>query len=131
MKTTLLLYWLILSAPTTPQDRVNTCFQLFLCEETEITSAIILFETGYLKCYQSKILCSQKRNNLFGFMLHNQYLAFDNYAESVKYYRRWQIRHWHRFKRKYPQKNYYDFLKWRGYCNNMNQYISIIKQIKK
>ena len=131
MKAILYTFWLILQSPATQTDKIETIFYLTQCEEVKTTCAIILFETGYLQAYKLKVDNAQKHNNIFGFRLRNRYLVFKSYSASVRYYMAWQGRHWTKFKRKYPNKSYYDFLKWVGYCNSMQNYIRTIKKIER
>ena len=125
------LIFLLLLSPTTNIDKAHTIYHLLQVEERDITAAIVRYESGHLKCYQSKIVCAQKFGNLFGFRYRNKYLKFTSYAESVKYYRRWQARKWRKYKKSHPHKNYYDFLRHVGYCDKMTNYIRVIKQIQK
>ena len=64
----------------------------------EIVMRQALLETGNLK---PGFLMS--RNNLFGFR-YKKYLTFENWQESVAYYKRWQD------KRYRPGEDYYSFL---------------------
>jgi len=130
MKVVLYTFWLILNSPATSQDKVATCFEILRCQEVATTCSIILYETGRLQSYKLKVDNAQKHGNIFGFRYKNHYLSYPNYSAGVRYYRAWQIRHYTKFKRKYPNKNYYEFLKWRGYCNSMDSYLKVIKQIE-
>lgn len=125
------LYLLILLSNTTNLDKIKSIYFLSKIEQPKITSAIIIYETGWLKCSKNKTTCSLDYNNLFGFRRKGDYLKFDSYSSSIKYYSNWQEKYWHRYKLKNPSKNYYDFLKWIGYCNSMKDYIRVIKQIEK
>ena len=58
-----------------------------------------ILETGWYEC----IDCSMDVNNLFGFRWKGKYIAFDNWRESVSYYKHWQER-W------YDGRSYEDFL---------------------
>lgn len=130
MKVILYTLWLITQSHATSQDKVMTCYQILRCDEVKTTCAIILFETGYLESYKLKVDNAQKHGNIFGFRLNNRYLSYPSYSAGVKYYIRWQLRHYTRFKRLYPNKSYHEFLVWRGYCNNMKKYLKTIKRIE-
>ena len=75
-------------------------------------------ETGWFKCTK----CSLTRNNIFGFYYKKRYLEFDNWVECVRYYKRWQDRH-------YKGGDYYAFLKKVGYATNP-RYIQDLKSLK-
>lgn len=76
-----------------------------------------ILETGW---WRSRVF--KKNNNLFGFYYKGKYLKFDNWLESVKYYKRWQ-------RRKYKGGDYYKFLKLLPYAEDP-KYITKLKQIK-
>lgn len=78
----------------------------------------VMLETGHLKC----INCSLVNNNLFGFYNGKNYLKFNTWRESVKYYKVWQIKN-------YKSGDYYNFLISIGYAKDTN-YINILKRIK-
>lgn len=130
MKVILYTLWLITQSPATSQDKVLTCFEILRCSEVKTTCSIILFETGYLEAYKLKVDNAQKHGNLLGFRYKNRYLSFRSYASGILYYQRWQGRHWDKFKRNNPNKNYYDFLVHRGYCSGMPYYLKTIKRIE-
>ena len=96
-------------------------------EEPHISLAIIMYETGWLKCQN----CAFKYNNLFGFKTKKGFIRFKNYTECIKYYKRWQIKYWQPYHKKHPEKSYYDFLHHIGYCDKMHEYIKVIKHIEK
>jgi len=75
-------------------------------------------ETGWFKCTN----CSMSRNNIFGFYYKKKYLVFDNWVECIRYYKRWQDRH-------YKSGDYYHFLKKIGFATNP-RYIEDLKAIK-
>jgi hypothetical protein len=88
----------------------------------EIVLAQSIEETGWYKCKN----CSLNRNNIFGFRYKKKYLEFNNWKESVTYYKNWQNRH-------YVQenhKNYYDFLVYKHYASNPI-YTKNVKKIEK
>lgn len=131
MKTFTTLCWLILSSPANDFDKVFTIWELYTCEQREATCAIIIYETGWMQAYKLKVDNAQKHNNLPGFRYDKKYLEFNSYYSSIKYYKKWQKRKWHIYHKKYPDKNYYDFLKWVHYCDRMDNYIKVIKTIEK
>ncbi len=75
-------------------------------------------ETGWFKCEH----CSLNKNNIFGFYYKKKYIAYDNWKECVKYYKRWQDRH-------YKGGDYYAFLKKVGFATDPN-YVKRLKAIK-
>jgi flagellum-specific peptidoglycan hydrolase FlgJ len=83
----------------------------------KIVLAQSLLETGNYKCTN----CSKDVNNLFGFFWKGSYIAFDNWRESVDYYKRWQLK-------RYNGGDYYAFLKRIGYAADPN-YIRKVKEI--
>lgn len=131
MITTLKLYILILLSNTTNVDKIKSIYYLTKVEEISISCAIISYETGRMICHNSNITCSLNYNNLLGFFYKGKYLRFNNYYESILYYKKWQIKHYIPYKNKYPYKDYYSFLKDIGYCDKMDNYIKVIKYIKK
>jgi hypothetical protein len=65
-------------------------------------------ETGWLACKQ----CCLRYHNLFGFYLKgNKCKKFDSNAECIKYYKKWQDKRYDKWKKKYPNEDYYHFLK--------------------
>jgi len=85
---------------------------------TDIVLRQAITETGWFKCTN----CSMSRNNIFGFYYKKRYLVFDNWVECVRYYKRWQDRH-------YKSGDYYNFLKNVGFATNP-RYIEDLKAIK-
>jgi hypothetical protein len=77
-----------------------------------------IVETGWFK---TKFLMS--RNNLFGFRSKN-YLKFNNWKESVEYYKKWQDKRYTN-----PNEDYYKFLVRIKYATT-NVYTSYLKKIK-
>lgn len=64
-------------------------------------------ETGWFKCKK----CSLGENNIFGFYYKKKYIAYDNWQDCVRYYKRWQDRH-------YKGGDYYAFLKKVGFATD-------------
>lgn len=64
-------------------------------------------ETGWFKCEK----CSLSKNNIFGFYYKKKYLTYDNWQDCVRYYKRWQDRH-------YKGGDYYAFLKKVGFATD-------------
>lgn len=96
-------------------------------DQPQISLMIIVYETGWLKCKD----CAFDDNNLFGFKTKNGFLKFEDHASCIKYYKRWQTKYWLPYRSRNPNGNYYHFLKWIGYCNDMDTYISNLEIIKK
>lgn len=81
-----------------------------------------VLETGWYRCTN----CSLKYNNIFGFY-SDHYLTFDNWIESIEYYKRWQDKYM-------PSdvdsiEKYYKWLDDYGYASAKN-YVKTLKQIK-
>ena len=123
------LYLLILLSNTTPIDKLK-CIYLLNYEtlEQEITSAIIMFETGRMNC---KNCALTTHNNLTGFMWKGKYIKYNNYTESIKSYIKWQNKRYIPYKKKYPNNDYYQFLEHIYYCNNPKNYVKMLKYINK
>ena len=87
-------------------------------KEGDIVLRQAILETGWLKCTN----CSLGSNNLFGFFYKGKYLSFDNWVESVEYYKWWQDQVYH-------GGDYYVFLKKIGYAEAPN-YIKYLKSLE-
>ena len=87
-------------------------------QHPEIVLKQAIQETGWFKCTS----CSLNRNNIFGFYYKKQYLTYDSWQECVRYYKRWQDRH-------YKGGDYYTFLQKVGFATDP-QYITRLKSIK-
>lgn len=131
MIATIKLIFLLFASPTDNVDKICTVYELLRCEETEITSAIILYESGHLQAYKLKKDNAQKHGNLCGFFYKKSYLTFDSYASGIRYYQRFQKKRWGAYKRKYPDQSYYNFLRDLPYCIDMDKYLRAIKQLQK
>ena len=105
----------ITSIPTIEEIKIELAKQKVKHADIVLRQAIL--ETGWLSCTK----CSLKYNNLFGFWYKKQYLKFDNWKESIAYYRRWQDRH-------FKGGDYYQFLVDRGYATDP-EYINKLKSI--
>ncbi len=87
-------------------------------EEVDVVLRQAILETGWFKCTS----CSLGSNNLFGFFYKGKYLKFDNWVESVEYYKWWQDK-------LYNGGDYYTFLKKVGYATSPN-YIKHLESLK-
>ncbi|MBL4705980.1 MAG: glucosaminidase domain-containing protein [Flavobacteriales bacterium] len=87
-------------------------------QHADIVLRQAITETGWFKC----VNCSLSRNNIFGFYYKKKYLQFDNWIDCVKYYKRWQDRH-------YKGGDYYAFLKKVGFATNP-RYVQDLKSLK-
>jgi hypothetical protein len=85
--------------------------------EPEIVMKQAIVETGWFKCTN----CSLDANNIFGFRYKKNYLKFNHWTESVKYYKKWQTRH-------YKGGDYYLFLEKKGYSHSPT-YTKYLKSI--
>lgn len=88
--------------------------------------AIAIYETGWMRCKS----CALQQNNLFGFRTNDAFLKFSDIYESIKYLKKWQTRYYEPWKLKHPEGTYYEYLKYIGYCDNMESYIKNIKSIE-
>lgn len=77
-----------------------------------------ILETGWFGCDN----CSLEYNNLFGFLYKGKYLKFDNWKESVEYYKWWQDQ-------LYRGGDYYAFLTRIGYATAPN-YIAKLHELE-
>lgn len=83
----------------------------------EVVLRQCILETGYLKSNICK-----KYNNLFGFYYISDYLKFNNWKESIAYYKKFQDA-------KYKGGNYYHFLDRLPYAED-SLYTQSLKNIK-
>jgi hypothetical protein len=95
-------------------------------EHPKTVLAIAIYETGWMRCKS----CALQQNNLFGFRTNADFLKFADIYESIKYLKRWQTRYYEPWKLKHPEGTYYEYLKYIGYCDNMDSYIKNIKSIE-
>lgn len=99
--------------PTSEDEEVLTVENLkeFLIEEgvqfPDIVLRQAIQETGWFKCEN----CSMANNNIFGFYYKKKYISYDNWQDCVRYYKRWQKRH-------YKGGDYYAFLKKVGFATD-------------
>jgi len=109
------------SVENPPEEEMLTVENLkeLLIEEGVLFPEIVLRqaiqETGWFKCDN----CSLGKNNIFGFYYKKKYIAYDNWQECVRYYKRWQGRH-------YKGGDYYAFLKKVGFATDP----SYVKRLK-
>ncbi len=65
-------------------------------------------ETGWLNCKK----CCLRYHNLFGFYIKgNKCKKFSSDQECIAYYKTWQDKRYDKWRKKYPQEDYYHFLK--------------------
>ena len=70
-------------------------------------------ETGNLSCKS----CCLRYHNLFGFYVKgNKCKKFDSDKDCLKYYKKWQKERYEKWKKKYPNEDYYHFLKYCKYA---------------
>ena len=93
--------------------------------ETVLATAIV--ETGWLECKD----CSLTMNNLFGFRLDSGYIGFASYSDCLAYMKKWQQAFYIPWKAKHPDANYYDFLVYVNYAENMPDYIKSIQSLER
>ena len=106
---------------------IMLCFTFHGIQEPKTSLAIVILETGHLQCNN----CSLDNNNLFGFLWKKEFKKFKSYNHCIKYYKKWQVKHWYKYHNKYPSKSYHEFLKHIYFCNDMANYNKNIKQIEK
>src|SRR3954465_3958193 len=81
--------------------------------QTDFVMAQCMQETGNLSCNN----CCLRYHNLFGFYVKgNKCKKFDSDKECLKYYRKWQKERYEKWQKKYPNENYYHFLKYCKYA---------------
>ena len=129
----LLLAGAFIIGPAAAQNgRLHTVTRLYdslrshQIEHPKTVLAIAIYETGWLQCKS----CALEHNNLFGFRTNADFLKFNDIYESIRYLKRWQTRYYYPWKMKHPQGTYYEYLKYIGYCDNMDSYIKNIKSIE-
>ena len=96
-------------------------------ENPEIVLASAIIETGWMECAD----CSLGMNNLFGFRLDNGYIGFSNYSQCLVYMKKWQQAFYAPWKLKHANQNYYDFLTYVNYAQNMPDYIKNLKTLER
>ncbi len=96
-------------------------------EHPKTVLAIAIYETGWMQC---KSCALEQHNNLFGFRTNADFLKFPDIYASIRYLKKWQTRYYHPWKIKHPEGTYYEYLKYIGYCDNMDSYIKNIKSIE-
>lgn len=82
---------------------------------SDIVISQVILETGYLTSRKAI-----EDNNLFGYY-SNKSMIFNNWMESVKYYKEWQDKY-------YRGGDYYTFLSKIGYAEDLN-YINKLKSL--
>jgi uncharacterized FlgJ-related protein len=119
MKILLISLVMLLSNDTvdlSPQSVYEYCVEQDI-QHPEIVTAQAIQESGWFKCTH----CSLNKNNIFGFWYKKQYIEFNNWKESILYYKRWQDIH-------YKGGDYYQFLIDRHFASDIN-YTNHIKNI--
>jgi len=94
--------------------------------EPEISLCIIIQETFWLKCTN----CTLDDNNFFAFLWKGKYKEFRDYKHAIVYYKTWQVKWWLPYKKRNPNKSYYDFLAYINYAPDMKKYNNDLKIIK-
>ncbi len=89
-------------------------------EHPEIVVKQAILETGWFKCEH----CSLRKNNIFGFYYKKKYVEFDNWVESVQYYKRWQAKRY-----TLEDGDYFSFLVNVGYATDPS-YVKLLKSIR-
>ena len=126
MKTIILFHFLILTLcisskviaqiNTVEKENLQKVYNLIKNENIQYPEFVIaqaIVETGWMKCKK----CCYRFHNLFGFIgAGNKCLKFDNDYASIKYYKKWQDNRIDKWRSKYPNKDYYHFLKYVKYA---------------
>jgi len=74
----------------------------------EFVMAQCMQETGNLSCKN----CCLRYHNLFGFYVKgNKCKKFKSDEECLEYYKKWQEKRYEKWRKKYPDADYYHFLK--------------------
>ena len=74
----------------------------------EFVMAQCMQETGNLSCKN----CCLRYHNLFGFYIkNNRCKRFESDKECIKYYKEWQKKRYDKWRKKFPDQDYYHFLK--------------------
>jgi len=140
MKTIILSYFLIfllcISSKSIAQinnvdkEKVQKIYNLIKNENIQYPEFVIaqsIVETGWMKCKN----CCYKFHNLFGFIgPGNKCLKFDTDYASIQYYKKWQDNRIDKWRTKYPDQDYYHFLKYVKYATgdiynrHLKQYVT-------
>jgi hypothetical protein len=81
--------------------------------EPDFVMAQCIQETGWLACKK----CCLRYHNLFGFYIgRNKCKKFSSDSACIVYYKNWQDKRYDKWKKKYPQSDYYHFLKYVKYA---------------
>lgn len=110
-----LLLWCFPSEEITPKEVYTYCVERDILYP-EIVTAQAIKETGWFNCNN----CSLDKNNIFGFWYKGSFIKFDDWKQSVEYYKRWQDK-WYD-----PNRDYYDYLA----CMYINSEGNCIKYAK-
>lgn len=79
----------------------------------EYVMAQCMQETGNLSCKN----CCLRHHNLFGFYVKgNKCKKFKSDKECLEYYKEWQDKRFPKWRKKYPDADYYHFLKYVKYA---------------
>lgn len=124
----ILFSFLFLNIKAKPENSfVKQIHEELICQNVKFTKIVIkqaILETGWFKSNVYK-----NKNNLFGFRTKNGYLSFDSWEDSILYYKKWQKKHYTKFKEITEDTCYYKFLEWVGYAED-ELYITKLKSIK-
>lgn len=101
------------------KDSIYAYIQACGIQHPDVVMQQALLETGHLK---SGYL--MERNNIFAFRVTKEYMRFTDWKACVKYYKRWQEKHYTNTK-----ENYYSFLKRIGYSGTHN-YTDVLKRVR-
>ena len=98
------------------KERVQKIYELIKNENIQYPEFVIaqsIVETGWMKCKN----CCYDFHNLFGFIgSSNKCLKFKSDYESIQYYKKWQDARIVKWRTKFPDKDYYHFLKYVKYA---------------
>lgn len=101
--------------------------KVYQIEYPQTVLATALVETGWMECKD----CSMNMNNLFGFRSSKGYVSFKNLSECLDYLKKWQDYFYTPWKNSHPNGNYYDFLNYMRYAENMPFYIKNVKNLER
>jgi disulfide oxidoreductase YuzD len=98
------------------KEHVQQIYNLIKKENIQYPEFVIaqsIAETGWMKCKN----CCYDFHNLFGFIgPGKKCLKFESDYQSIQYYKKWQDARIEKWRAKYPNQDYYHFLKYVKYA---------------
>jgi disulfide oxidoreductase YuzD len=116
------------------KEHVQSVYNQIKNEKIQFPEFVIaqsIAETGWMKCKN----CCYDFHNLFGFIgPGKKCLKFESDLESIKYYKRWQDARIEKWRAKFPNQDYYHFLKYVKYATgdvynrHLKQYVTWVNK---